>query len=121
METVVPTGCPAEAAAVAGDKSAPDSNRMRELIAEEKVAKAQTNRARRQSAAIERWRYASPGDGNGAFLRLGHDLNRIGMNHAEIDATLWQEAGNGRHPTERRAKFKYIMRSLRSSPSRMAA
>jgi hypothetical protein len=57
---------------------------MRKLIAEEEeAAKAQTNQARRQSAAIERWRHASPGDGNGAVLRLGHDLNRIGMNHAE--------------------------------------
>ena len=94
---------------------------MRGSIAEEEVAKAQTNQARRQSAAIERWRHASPGDGNGAFLRLGHDLNRIGMNHAEIGATLWQEAGQGRHPSERRAQIKYIMRSLRGSSHRLAA
>ena len=94
---------------------------MRELIAEEEATKAQTNRVRRQSAAIERWRHASPGDGNSAFLRLGHDLNRIGMNHGEIDATLWQEAAFGRHPTERRAQIKYIMRSLWGSSRRMAA
>jgi hypothetical protein len=94
---------------------------MRVLIAEEDAAKAETNQARRQSAAIEKWRHASPGDGNVAFLRLGHDLNRIGMNHADIGATLWQEASFGRHPSERRAQIKYIMRSLRGSPGRMAA
>ena len=99
----------------------PGFRRMRELIAEEEAAKAQTFQAQRQSAAIDRWRHASPGDGNGAFLRLGHDLNRTGMNHAEIDATLWQEAGFGRHPSERRAQIKYIMRSLRGWPGRMAA
>ena len=49
------------------------------------------------------------------------DLDRAGMSHAEIDATLWQEAGYGRHPSERRAQIKYIMRSLRGSSYRMAA
>ena len=62
---------------------------MRELIAEDEAVKAQTNLVQRRSAAIEKWRHASPGDGNAAFLRLGHDLNRIGMSYAEIDATLW--------------------------------
>ena len=100
----------------------PKLRRTRELIAEEDAAKAQTYRVQRQAAAIEKWRHASPGDGNGAFLRLGHDLYRIGMNHAEIDATLWQEAGQGRHPSERRAQIKYIMRSLRGGPlQRLAA
>jgi hypothetical protein len=99
----------------------PRLRRMRELMAEEGAAKAKANLVQRQSAAIDRWRHASPGDGNGAFLRLGHDLNRIGMSHAEIDATLWQEAGQGRHPSERRAQVKYIMRSLRGSLRRMAA
>jgi hypothetical protein len=94
---------------------------MRELIAEEEAAKGQTKLVQRQSAAIERWRHASPGDGNGAFLRLGHDLNRIGMNHAEIGATLSHEASYGRHPSERRAQIKYIMRSLRGSFHRLAA
>ena len=94
---------------------------MRELIAEEAAAKAETYRAQRQAQAIEKWRHAPPGDGNGAFLRLGHDLSRIGMNHAEIGATLWQEAGYGRHPSERRVQIKYIMRSLQGSPRRLAA
>ena len=35
-------------------------------------------------------------DGNDAFLRLGRDLERTGMSLADIDATLWQEAGYGR-------------------------
>ena len=99
----------------------PKLRRMRELIAEEEAAKAKTNLVQRQSAAIERWRYAPPGDGNDAFFQLGVDLDRTGMSPAEIDATLWQEAGYGRHPSERRAQIKYIMRSLRGSPCRLAA
>ena len=95
--------------------------RMRELIAEEEAAKANANLVQRQSVAIERWRHAPPGDGNGAFLRLCHDLDRSGMSPGEIDATLWQEAGYGRHPSERRAQIKYIMRSLRGWSGRMAA
>ena len=79
----------------------PRLRRMRELIAEEEAAKAQSYRAKRQAEAIDRWRGALPSDGNGAFLRLGRDLKRIGMSHGEIDATLWQEAGYGRHPSER--------------------
>ena len=94
---------------------------MRELIAEEKATKAETYRVPAPVSSDRRWRHASPGDGNSAFLRLGHDLNRIGMNHGEIDATLWQEAAFGRHPTERRAQIKYIMRSLWGSPHRLAA
>ena len=99
----------------------PRLRRMRELIAEEEVAGALSYRVRRQSAAIEKWRYASPGDGNGAFFQLGVDLDRAGMSPAEIDAILQQEAGSARHPSERRAQIKYIMRSLRGSPYRMAA
>jgi hypothetical protein len=87
----------------------PKLTRMRELIAEEAAAKAEANLVQRRSAAIEKWRHASPGDGNGAFLRLGHDLSRIGLSPAEVNATLSQEAGSARHPSERRAQIKYIM------------
>jgi hypothetical protein len=103
------------------DTECPRLRRMRELIAEEEAAKAKANLVQRQSAAIERWRHAPPGDGNGAFLRLGHDLDRSGMSPGEIDATLWKEAAYGRHPSERRAQIKYIMRSLRGSSFRLAA
>jgi hypothetical protein len=120
LETVLPTVAQPKQQPMPAT-GCPRLRRMRELIAEEAAAKVETNRAQRQSAAIERWRHASPGDGNGAFLRLGHDLNRIGMNHAEIGATLWQEAGYGRHPSERRAQIKYITRSLRGSAGRLAA
>ena len=48
---------------------------LRELIAEEEAAKVHTYRARRQSQAIDWWRQASPGGGNGAFFRLG--VNRL--------------------------------------------
>ena len=98
----------------------PKLRRMRELIAEEEAAKAQTNLVQRQAAAIERWRSTTV-NGNDAFFRLGRDLERTGMSLADIDATLRQEAGNGPHPSERRVQIKYIMRSLRGSPSRMAA
>jgi hypothetical protein len=72
----------------------PKLRRFRELIAEEGAAKANTYLAPRQAEAIERWRSAPVNGGNDAFVRLAHDLNRIGMSHAEIDATLRQEAGH---------------------------
>jgi hypothetical protein len=93
---------------------------MRELIAGEKAAKAETKQARRQSAAIDRWHNTTV-NGNDAFLRLARELERTGMSIANIDATLRQEAGNGPHPSERRVQVKYIMRSLRGSSHRRAA
>ena len=98
----------------------PKLRRIRELLAEEAAVKVQTAQARRQSAAIERWRSTTV-NGNDAFLRLGRELERTGMSLADIDATLRREAGNGPHPSERRVQIKYIMRSLRGSPSRLAA
>jgi hypothetical protein len=99
----------------------PRLRRMRELIAEEEAAKADTYSSRRQAEAIDRWHSAPVKGGNDAFLRLGRDLERIGLSHAEIQSTLWQEARDGRHPSERRNQIKYIMRSLRGSPCRLAA
>jgi hypothetical protein len=93
---------------------------MRELIAEEEIAKAQTNQ-RGASRQLSTDGAVRPPQVAMTFLRLGHDLERAGMRPAEIDATLWQEAGNGRHPSERRAQIKYIMRSLRGSFCRLAA
>jgi hypothetical protein len=98
----------------------PRLRRMRELIAQEEATKVKTIRVQRQSAAIERWRSTTV-NGNDAFLRLGRELERTGMSLADIDAMLRQEAGNGPHPSERRVQVKYIMRSLRGSPNRMAA
>ena len=95
--------------------------RMRELIAEEGAVQAETYRAQRQAQAIEKWRHAPPGDGNGAFFQLGVDLDRAGISPGEIDATLWQEASYGRHQAERRAQIKYIMRALPGSSFRLAA
>ena len=94
---------------------------MRELIAEEETAKAKANLVQRQSAAIERWRSTPAKGGNDAFLRLARDLSRTGMSLADIGTTLWQEASYGRHPSERRAQIKYIMRSLPGSFCRLAA
>jgi hypothetical protein len=86
---------------------------MRELIAEEEASKAQSIRAERQAEAIDKWRNASPGDGNHAFFGLGRQLVGIGMSDADVWSTLWQEAGHGRHPDQRRAQISYIVRSLR--------
>jgi hypothetical protein len=94
---------------------------MRELIAEEEAAKAETYRAQRQATTIERWRSAPVNGGSAAFLRLARDLNRIGISMVEISATLWHEAAYGRHPSERRAQIKYIMQHLRGSEQRLAA
>jgi hypothetical protein len=99
----------------------PRLRRMRELIIEEEVAKAKADMARRQSAAVDRWRRASPGDGNGAFFQLGVHLRSAGMSDTDIQTTLAHEAGYGRSPSERRAQIKYIMRSLRGSSCRLAA
>ena len=99
----------------------PRLRRMRELIAEEETAKAKANLVQRRSAAIERWRCAPAKGGNDAFLRLARDLSRTGMCLADIGTTLWQEASYGRHPPERRAQIKYIMRSLPASFCRLAA
>jgi hypothetical protein len=57
---------------------------MRELIAEEEASKAQSIRAERQAQAIDKWRNASPGDGNHAFFGLGRQLVGIGMSDADI-------------------------------------
>ena len=99
----------------------PKLQRMRELLAEEEAIRQQDYQTRCRDAAIDKWRSAEAGQGNSAFLRLGHDLSRSGANYAEISSLLWQEAALGRHPKERRAQIKYVMRSLRSSPQRLAA
>jgi hypothetical protein len=120
VETVTPTVVQPKQEVVAAT-ACPRLKRMRELLAEEEAAKAQTNWLQRQEAAIQRWRSTPAKGGNDAFLRLGRDLERAGINPVEIAATLWQEACHGRHPSERRAQIKYIMQSLRGSLSRMAA
>jgi hypothetical protein len=99
----------------------PKLRRMRELIAEEEAARHRDDLSRRKAAAIERWHGTPAEGGNRAFFQLGVDLCGAGMSTAEIDAILRQEAGYGRHPSERRAQIKYIMRTLRASSRRRAA
>ena len=43
------------------------------------------------------------------------------MSMAEIEDILRLEAGNARHPTERRREIKNIMRTLGGSSRRLAA
>ena len=99
----------------------PKLRRMRELLAEEAAAKVQNDRGQRQEAAIQKCRAAPAKCGNEAFFRFGVDLRSAGMSMADIEATLGQEAGNGRHPAERRREIRNVMRTLRGSSRRMAA
>jgi hypothetical protein len=94
---------------------------MREMIAAEEAAKVQNDRAQRQEAAIQKWRSAPAESGHAAYFQLGVDLRSAGMSMADIEATLGQEAGYGRHPAERRREIARIMRTLRGSAWRMAA
>ena len=98
----------------------PKLRRMR-LLAEEAAAKVQNDRAQRRAAAIDRWRSAPAGTGNRAFFQLGVDLRSSGLNLAGIEAILRLEAGNARHPAERRPEIKSIMRTLQGSSRRLAA
>ena len=99
----------------------PKLQRMRELPAEEAAAKVQNDRAQRQAAAIQTWHDTPARGGNEAFFQLGVDLRSAGMSMADIEATLRQEAGYARSPTERRREIKNIMRRLGGSSRRMAA
>ena len=94
---------------------------MREMIAAEEAAKVQDDRAQRKAAAIEKWHLTPAESGHAAFFQLGVDLRGAGLGMAEIESTLWQEAGNARHPTERRREIRNVMRTLRGSSRRLAA
>jgi hypothetical protein len=94
---------------------------MREMIAAEEAANMQNDRTQRQAAAIQTWHDTPAKSGNEAFFQLGVDLRGAGLSMAEVEDTLWLEAGYARHPTERRREIKSIMRTLRGSSRRMAA
>jgi hypothetical protein len=99
----------------------PKLRRMRELIAEEEVVRLAAYRQQRRAAAIEKWRCAPPERGNEAFFRLGVELRRLGFCDRDIKDTLRLEAAFARHPSQRRAQIKSIMRELRGSARRVAA
>lgn len=69
--------------------------------------------------AIAEWRANAlqPGQGNQSFFALGAALHRAGLDPFEIRQVLDNEAGFARHPRERRAEIKSILRSL-SKPGR---
>ena len=94
---------------------------MRELLAEEEAAKFRDDRAQRQTAAIDRWRGTPAKSGNGAFFQLAVDLRSAGMSDMEIEDVLDVQAGHARHPAERRAQIKSVMRTLEGSSRRLAA
>lgn len=87
--------------------------RVRELIALEHAAKVRDYRMERQDAAIGEWHSALPGHGNQEFFHLAANLRRAGFDDGEIEQTLDQETAFARHPRERRAQIKGIMRALR--------
>ena len=99
----------------------PKLRRMRELLVEEAAAKAQNDRAQRREAAIQKWRAAPAEAGHSAFFQLAVDLRGTGLSMAEIENIIRLEAGNARHPAERRREIKSIMRTLEGSWRRLAA
>jgi len=82
----------------------------------DEAASATGQIAARRQAAIDKWHSTPSGNGNAAFFQLGVDLRSTGMSVAEIGATLRQEAGQARHPTQRRDQIKGIMRTLTQRP-----
>ena len=92
---------------------------MREMIAAEEAAKVQDDRAQRKAAAIEKWHLTPAESGHAAFFQFGVDLRGAGLSMAEIEDVLRLEAGNARHPAERRQEIKSIMRTLRGRPTRL--
>jgi hypothetical protein len=89
--------------------------KIREMMAAEEAAKMQNDWTQCRVAAIQKWRSAPAKSGNEAFFQLGVDLRSAGMSMAEVEYILRLEAGNARHPTERRREIKNIMRRLRGS------
>ena len=83
--------------------------KVREMMAAEEAAKMQNDRTQCRAATIHKWRSAPAKSGNEAFFQLGVDLRSAGMSMAEVKDTLRLEAGNTRHPTERRRVIKNIM------------
>jgi hypothetical protein len=99
----------------------PKLSRVRELLHQEQVAKRRDRRLERQDDAIAKCRFAPPHSGNQAFFQLGVDLRNVGLTVPEIEAILWQEAGQARHPSERRSQIRSIMRTLSQRNDRVAA
>ncbi len=62
-----------------------------------------------------------PRAGIGAFFQLAVDLRSAGMSDMEIEDVLDVQAGHARHPAERRAQIKSVMRTLGGSSRRLAA
>jgi hypothetical protein len=68
--------------------------------------------------AIVEWRTKAfqSGQGNQAFFALAAALQRAGLDQFEIKQVLEREADFARHPRERRAEIKNILRSLKKAP-----
>ena len=81
----------------------------------------QNDRVQRQSAAIRTWHDTPAKSGNEAFFQLGVGLRSAGLSIAEIEDALRLEAGNARHPGERRREIKNIIVRLQRSSRRMDA
>lgn len=99
----------------------PKLRRVRELLLEEQVAKVDNQRAERRQDAIDKWRNAPAKSGNQAFFQLGVDLRNAGVAMSDIEATLWHESSQARHPVERRAEITGIVRTLRQGNRRTIA
>ena len=87
----------------------------------DEAADATDRIAARRQAAIAKWHSTPQRTGNQAFFQLGVDLRSTGMSLPEIGTTLRQEAGQARHPFQRRDQVKGIMRTLMQQPNRAVA
>lgn len=68
----------------------------------------------RRDVAIQEWQEVArqPGVGHSEFFRLGAALKRAGLDPAEVEQTLSEQAWFARHPSERRSQIADIVRSL---------
>lgn len=70
-------------------------------------------RVRAVERAINKWRETPPGEGHTGFFRLAASLKRVGLDDADLIATLKQEAAFAAHPAERRKEIQSLVRSVR--------
>jgi hypothetical protein len=103
------------------ETACPKLRRARELLRAEQIAKLHDRRLERQRFAIDKWHTTPANGGDAGFFQLGVDLRHAGLTMPDIEAILWQEAGQARHPSERRSQIRSIMRTLSQRNDRAAA
>ncbi len=94
------------------------SQKLQEIRAALANKSGENRRDQWRDEAIVEWRTKAfqPGQGNQAFFALAAALQRAGLDRSEIKQVLEREADFARHPRERRAEIKNIVRSLTKAP-----